>query len=513
MIFNYFKLAWRNFIKDRLYAVINIVGFTIGMTVCLLIAMYVSDELSYDKFHKKADRIYRLEVYDSDFNEIELTVPQLLGPELKKEFPEVEATTTLNVYDTDLQIGEERLKAKIAGVNQDALSIFSFPLIHGDIETALDEPHEIIVSESFAKKHFNVSNPIGLETIKNSGNRSEIMKIGGVMKDIPEQSHFHADILYYTAVKDDKLTFAAYNGFNQYVLLAPNAKPETIIEKFNAKAEEYDYDAEGSDFQLRPLTNIHLYANSPDEIEANGSIVYVTTFTISALLILVLACINFINLLTARSLRRAKEIGIRKTMGAARSQLANQFFSESFFYVLIAFGFALLFTQVLLPGFNNLLNKSLQLNILYTNVGFLFIGIVLLTGFLSGLYPAWYLSSFRPSFALKNAVKGSFLERQFRNGFVVFQFVISVALIGCTTIIYQQLSYIGSKRLGYETENLMLLSGVSFKNVSLDAYRNSIQQIPGVKSVSLANWTPGEMIGNKSSFQDSTMKKPTINNI
>lgn len=512
MFINYLLLAWRNFRKDPLYAVINLGGFTLGLTVCILIILYVADELSYDKHHKYADRIFRIEqdMLRGEKVNTWIRLNSKVGGELKARFHEVQASSQLSAFTIDISHREEIYNVKACRLSPEGLDIFTFPLLEGDTKTAFDEPNEVIISETYAKKLFQDERPLGKQIIRIQPNgESKNFKIGGVMKDIPRQSHFQADILMMRQERGAgfELDFSGPASLvSQYILLSPGVESQEVIRKFEAIASDYNF-PKTSKLRLRPLSSIHLHSHTENEFEANGSIVYVRTFSIAAALILILVCINFINLLTARSLRRAKEIGVRKTLGAARRQVSLQFFVESFAYIFIAFSLGLILAIYLLPFFGEMVAKDLSPQSLISPIGLWLFGIVILTGFISGFYPALYLSAFRPVFALREAVKGSLRERYIRRSLTVFQFSISIALIICTLVIFHQLEYVSSKRLGYRTENIIQLPKHTFAPESSDGFEQKLEEIPGVLHTSLVSWSPGEPTGAATTCFDSSRRE------
>ena len=280
MSFLYFKLAMRNFRKDRIYAIVNLLGFTLGLTACLLIILYVSDELSYDRHHEKADQIYRLEWDRNQGTETKrsLHLPTALGPELERKIPEIASQSVFYTSKTDFDFEGKTIPLKSGYMTPKGLDIFTFTFIQGDKETAFDEPKEVLISRKVAEQFYPNKNPLGEEISRKFRGSLDTYKIGGVIENIPKQSHFQFDVLISREEESRALDFGAYSGQSQYVLLTPNAQPDSVIAKFMAISADYNY-PEDATLRLRPLTSIHLYSHTQSELEANGSITYVTTFS------------------------------------------------------------------------------------------------------------------------------------------------------------------------------------------------------------------------------------------
>jgi putative ABC transport system permease protein len=467
MLQNYLKIALRNLLKNKGFSAINIFGLAVGIACCLLITLYVTDELSFDRFHEKADRIYRpnLEVKFGGTEQSVATTSDMLGPTLKKDYPQVE--NYVRLYDagpflikktgTVNNIREE----KILFADSSVFEIFTFPLVAGDSKSVLREPSTIVLSETAAKRHFGNQNPIG--QILNLDNKKDY-KITGVMKDLPENSHIKAE--FFVSMRSLNYQWNSFlsNNFQTYILLQKGANPKAFDTYFNQIVQKYinaemvrqigstikDFEKSGSYYRytMIPLMDIHLKSKQTQGLGINGDIQYVYIFSIVALFVLLIACINFMNLSTARSSKRAKEVGIRKVLGSVRIQLMVQFFTECVLLSFFALIVALVLVAILLPIFNDISGKSLIISNLYSLKFFFVIAILpILVGVLAGSYPAIFLSSFEPIKVLKGRLnlKGGSL----RNVLVVFQFATSIVLIIGTVIIYRQINFIQQRPSAY----------------------------------------------------------------
>lgn len=479
MFKNYIKIAFRTVRKHRGYSLINVIGLSLGMAICILILLWVQHELSYDSFHKNRDFIYRIyQDYHhaggiSQFS----NVPQPVGPEIEDTIPEVETVTRFLDGDFTLKYGDKLFTERsVRFIDPSFFRMFSFSIVKGDQEAAFRDPYSIILTEAMAEKYFGNEDPIGKTLIADSEDQ---MKVMAVAKDVPDNSFLQFDFLvpysYLTAIEYDVTNWNSHNC-QIYVMLHKNVGNEQVEDKIYGMIKRHVPDAE-SYLRLQPLKNTRLYTLGGEL----GSIKYVYIFSIIALFILVIACINFMNLATARSVKRAREVGLRKVVGARRIQIIRQFFSESIVFTIIALGFSLLIVEALLPVFNSLSGKNLALNS-SGNLTILasLLGIALFTGFLSGSYPALFLSSFLPGKVLKSSYRSSGSSSIFRKALVVFQFSLSIFLIISTTVIYSQLQYIRSKDLGFNKENL-IYAGINERiRENYDAIKNEILKNPHI---------------------------------
>ena len=468
MIQNYLKVAIRNLIKQKSYSLINILGLAIGIATCLLILLYVQDELTYDQYNDKADRIFRLatNLLQEDGTDVDLAAtPSMWPQQMAEEFPEMEAFVRFYRYRSEILVnykaGDKSFYENgFYFADPAVLDIFTFPLVQGDRKTALSEPDKVVISETMARKYFGDDNPIGKTIIYTNRETVFPLQITAVMKDVPSNSHFHPKfIASMTTFKPgtwhwqyDIPTSWENCFYKTYILLKENHLAAAVQEKLPAFLEKHmGEDAAIFSPFLQPVTDIHLYSNLAGELEPNSSMVYVYIFASIAFLILLVACINYMNMATARSARRAKEVGLRKTLGGERQQLIWQFYGESLFIASLALMVALPLAELIVPLFNSLSGKSLSLApILLSGDIFYLAGLVLLIAFIAGSYPALYLSGFSPAVVLKGALKSGSKTISLRKILVVTQFCISVFLIIATLIVSQQLDFFSQDRMGLD---------------------------------------------------------------
>lgn len=514
MLQNFFKIALRNFRKQKVYTFINVLGLTVGLTTCILIFLYVQDEVSYDKHFSDADRIFRLEHF-SERPEGEFHWAASTGdiiPEVTRRYPQIEAGAKIlpsrrpTVFHLDdKHFSEENL----IYADSTFFTIFSFPWIYGNPETALNGPEKVVLTRSTAERYFGYEDPVG-KSLKTDGNS---FVVSGVVEDVPVNTHFHFDMVISMDFMRRQWPQADAHGpstFYSYVLLNDKKSLASIEQSLESEVYEiYGFDtSEDSsnipdDFKLTLLLNniqdIHLGGNAEKEWEANNELSYIYIFGIIAILVLLIASFNYMNLSTARSLDRAREVGIRKVLGAVRSQLFWQFMAESILVASISLILAGLATQALLPMFNGIVGKELILD-LFSNPQLLLalVGIGLGIGFLSGAYPAIFMSGFKPIFVLKSSFtggRGRGSASQLRKALVVLQFFISVGLITAALTVSHQLSFIQDKTLGFNKEQVVVipLSGGSiFENLEL--LENKLEQEPEILASSPSSCIPGERV-------------------
>jgi len=507
MLKNYLKIAARNLAKHKFYSFINITGLAIGLACSLLILLYVQNELSYDRHHANADRIYRVQV-EIKFGEkhFELAAaPAPLAAALIDEFPEVEASARLREQGRFLvKTGEVTYREEdVAYADSSIFKVFDIVLIKGTNE-ALYQPNSIVIDETTASKYFGDENPIGQRLLLD--NRIDV-EITGVYRDMPENGHFrYSHLISMASLEHSKHTMWLSNNYWTYVLLKENGSGAQLEAKFPAMIIKYigpqisqilnlsmdEFKASGNfiRYYLTALTDIHLHSNLDNELRANGSITYVYLFGGIALLILALAAINFMNLSTARSANRAKEVGVRKVLGSLRSHLIKQFLSESMLISALSMGTAVFLAWIILPSFNQLAN--IQLSIPFSSPLFYLaiFGGIFAIGFIAGAYPAFYLSAFRPAAVLKGNLSLGVKSGWLRSSLVVFQFAISTILIIGTMVIYMQLQYIQSKNLGFNKERVILVEDAYALGDQSAAYKNSIKQLTGVEDASYSGFLP-----------------------
>jgi putative ABC transport system permease protein len=482
MFKNYLKIALRNIRKYKGYSFINITGLAIGMACCILIMLWVQHELSYDRFHTNADLIYR--VYQ-DFHHAGgisqySNVPQPVGPEIQDTIPEVESVTRfLDDYFTLKYEDKLFTENNVRFIDPSFFRMFSFPFIQGNANSAFVDPYSIILTENMAEKYFGHENPVGKILTADS---EYSLKVAGIVKNVPDNSFLQFDFLvpysYLEAIGYDVSNWDSHNC-QVYVMLQKDIPFKQVEEKIYGMCKKHSPGDE-TYLRLQPLKRARLYTLGGEM----GTIKFVYIFSLIALFILVIACINFMNLATARAAKRAKEVGLRKVVGARRAQITRQFFGESVVITLIGFSIALLIVELLLPVFNNLSGKNLGLNLPGNSVIYLsLIGIALFTGLLSGSYPALFLSSFLPGKVLKSTYRSSPSGAILRKVLVVFQFSLSITLIISTAIIYSQLKYIQTKDLGFNKDNLVYISMNDRIKENFDAIKNTILQNPHIQNV------------------------------
>ncbi len=503
MIRNYIKTAYRSLLKNKGFTFINILGLALGLATSLLIVFYVVDELSYDRYNTRYQSIYRVNTdlkYGGVVTSFAIAAPPV-GDALKNAFPEVENAVRISpALNIRFKKGTEDIaEDKVIYCDPSLFSIFTLPMIDGDAKTALNDPNAIVITESSAKKYFNRSDVVGQTLTINSDSIPH--KITGVIKDMPVQSHFTADF-FLSILSQESSRDKTFNhfSFNTYILLKPGASVNRLEAKLPAMMRQWlngsmnmDKFEKGGNFihlNLTALKDIHLQSNRQRELAPNGNDQYVYIFSAIALFILVLACINFMNLSTARSANRAREVGVRKVLGSSRWSLIGQFLSESFMVTLAATIIAVLAAWSLLPAFNQLAGKQISVNSQVFGWLLPALGIIILVvGLISGSYPAFFLSAFHPADVLKGKISTGFKGGRLRGFLVVFQFSISIFLIIGTVVVYNQLRYIQNKDLGFSREQLLLIKNVNaLSNPQL--LKQQTKQLPGVVDATLSAYYP-----------------------
>jgi len=512
MIKNYLKVALRNLWKSRGFTAINIVGLAAGLGVCLLIVLYVADELSYDKHYKYADRIYRLDadIYLNNTQFTSATSPKPMAPQLLKDFPQVIQMVRISYFNSpaDIMIRKGNTWVQdhhLAFADSTFFQVFTLPMITGDPNTALNEPKSIVIDQSAAKRYFNSTDVLG-KTLELDD--KTVCKVTGVMQDMPTQSSFHFSFirpLHDSWSGDDQQWIN--NAAQSFILVRPGTDRAKLQKDVDVTANTYvgralesqlHLDAksmkqQGSYFRyhLMPLADIHLHSNKSWEFEANGNSSYIYIFSFIAILILVIACVNFMNLSTARSANRAKEVGIRKVAGSTREDLIIQFLTESLLVTLFSMLLALGLALILLPMFNNLSGKELDATILFTpRFIAVLAALALLVGCVAGSYPAFYLSSFQPIRVLKGPVSTGFKTSWLRSSLVVFQFFISIGLIIGTLVIYRQLNYIRNREIGFDRDQVLVIHNTGSLGDAITTFRKELPQLSGVAGATLASDLP-----------------------
>ena len=504
---SYFKIGWRNLLSNKTFSFINISGLAIGMTTCVLIMLYVLDEMSYDKHHLNGDRIYRIasEVKGEKW----VAAPAPLAEGIMKDLPEVEQITRLLRFPgaekmllKDEQSKKQFFETNAYYVDSTFFQIFSYYLKFGDIHTALNEPNSIIISEQIATKFFGNENPVNrvLKVGLSFGDFNYTIK--GVLKSTKNKSHIPADLLLSMNNGDVgdwvkmQTNWASNSIFHTYVKLKESASSsifESKLADFLNRNGGDDFKAAGFEKKLfiQPLKDIHLHSDYGYEVATNGNIKYIYIFTSIAAFLLLIGCINFMNLSTARSEKRAREVGLRKAIGAGKQALVAQFLSESVLLSALALVFAFVFIQLLLPIFNQLTNKELSL-FQVPNIYLWMITLTLGTGLLSGMYPAFYLSSFKPITALKGKLMNTISAVMIRKGLVIFQFTISIILILGAIIIQQQMGFLGNQSLGFDkNQKIILPLQTNESHININTLTNELLNNSQVLAAAIGGAYPG----------------------
>ncbi len=521
MFKNYFKTAIRNFKKNTIFSFINIVGLAIGLTCFVLIAVFVYNELNYDTYAGEAKDIYRLNLNVTGNGDIAVypMVDFAVGEGMKNAFAEIKDFTRLSPSTDFVQYNHKQFKEdKLAFADDNFLQMFSVPLIEGSNRDALVQPNSVVISKAFAKKYFGDANPVGKSlTI---GLHNVLYKVTGVFNKVPDNSHFHFDA--FISLSTWHVTNPTWSNLGEFTYLELNKKADVkkleakfpqLVAKYVVPEVQHDMGVSLAEaqksvntfiFTLQPLTDIHLYSHTKNELEPNGDIQYVYIF---AIFILLLACVNFTNLSIARSVKRAKEVGVRKVMGSAKFQLIKQFLSESVLMSFCSMLLAIVFIFLLLPYFNQVSGKQISLEY-FLNYKFIFamLALIFFVGIVAGIYPSFFLSSFNPIKVLKGHSKTGSNKNTLRSSLIVFQFFVSTALVISTIIVYEQLNYMQNKKLGYDKEQVLFLPDGRLIGDNQDAFKQQLLQDSRVVSASIARSIPGD------DFMDGTEAHPQNEN-
>jgi putative ABC transport system permease protein len=530
MLRNFLKIAVRNLLKRKVFTLINILGLATGMTACLLIVLFIRDELSFDSTHVQGNRIYRV-VLERRYPGRSISyavIPSSIGEAIRHEFPEVQESTRLFDFLGNgvlyIKIGDKLFEERhVLGADSNFFRVFTCPLLEGDPITALEKPNTVVVTEATAKRYFgSVAAAFGKSILTDAGNA---FTITGICRELPPNSHFIFDMLVSSAgfpgIREPNYTgFSAYT----YLLLSQNASPGQLEAKFPQIIQKYvsgeiersfgqnfrQFSAAGNGYHyyLQPLRRIHLISDLEAELRPNGSLKAVTIFALIAIVILVLACINFINLSTARSVERAKEVGIRKTFGSGKQALIWQFLLESVVVSLLGLLIAIGLAALLMPVFNRISGKSLDMIFVLAPRQILIILVfAIAVGLAAGFYPALVLSSFKPILVLKGKFKSNHYGRLLRNGLVVFQFAISVTLIICTLTVNRQMDYVLGDKLGFKKDHIIVVQRTDLLADRTRAFRDEVTRIAGVEGVSGSSALPGQQNFFGISFQPEGSKE------
>jgi len=510
MIRNYLRAAFRNLRNSKSHSLINIIGLAVGIACCIAIMLYVKDELSYDRFNEFADRIYRPALHGLINNqEINAPVnPAAMGPALARDLPDVAAYTRIRRFNAPAVKYRDKVfsEDKFYWVDSTFFDVFTVRFIEGSPRTALAQPNTVVITEAMAKKYFGNDDAMG--KILNVDNNRDYA-VTGVVEGFPRNSHFQFDFLGSLCTYDDSRNpFWLSNNYYTYLLLRNGTDPAKFQKELSDEFRKYagpqlkqslgisfdQFEAAGNrfGFYLQPLTSIRLHSHLNGELEANSDVSYVYIFSAIAVAVLLIACINFVNLATARSEKRSKEVGIRKTLGSNRFQLVSQFMTEAFLMSASAVVLAIGFVELLLPLFNDIAGKEMSLNLFN---GFTMLSILIcfavLVGFIAGSYPAFYLSSFEPVHVLKSDVKRGGRKAFLRSGLVIFQFAISIILFIGTLVIYDQLKYIQSRNLGFNKEQVIVINKADDLRNNIGPFKHELLSNSKVVSASSSTAIPG----------------------
>jgi putative ABC transport system permease protein len=527
---NYLKIALRNIGKYKFFSAINILGMTIGITASLMIILWVADELSYDRFHKDYDRIYQVglhgKISGQDIRVSNTCTP--LAPTLEAEVPEVESATRLvpffgspAIKYEDKVFAEER----VFFVDSNFFQFFSFRLLEGDPKTALKEPNSIVFTSELATKYFGETSALG-KMVTINGNETPY-KVTGVAEKAPSNSHFHYNVLVSSESNERVRNGIWLNNFMfTYFKLHPHTSVEAVESKFPGMVDKYigpemerfmgvtmkQMEEQGGEYGYfaTKIADLHLHSTTNDNVEDLGNVTHVYFFSGIGIFILLIACINFMNLSTARSAGRAKEVGLRKTLGSQRKQMVFQFLSESLLYSFVSVALAIVACYALLPSFNLLAGKQLGMEVLVNPffVGAI-IALIILVGVIAGSYPAFYLTAFNPVEVLKGKVRAGMKSKGVRSFLVVLQFFISISLIIFTIVVYEQIQYMHEQNIGLDKQNIIVLPSAWRLRDNKEPFRNALDQLTGVEKISYTNNSfPG--VNNTTIFRSAASEQDHI---
>lgn len=513
---NLLKYSLRALSRQKAYVFINVIGLSIGFVCILIIGLFIMYELSYDQYNEKKDQIYRV-ILNGKVGGQEVTVTSTaspIGPTMLDEFPEVEAFLRINGWRETIIKYEDQFFTERAFLEADSsfFEFFSIPLLRGNVKSVLNEPHIVVLSETLATKIFGEEDPIN--KMLQIGNDSSRYRVTGVMQDVPENTHFNANAIgsFMTNQRANDNQWLS-NSFDTYVLLKSNALMETANERFEPMIIKYvgpeivrffgitieEFLAQGNKYNmyLQNLSDIHLDPSIQQDLKPSNDPRYLWIFGSIAILIIVIASVNFMNLSTAQATKRAKEVGIKKVFGSSYHMLIFQFLTETFILSLFALVLAVLITEISLPYINNLLDLHLMMNYFdnwFTIPALFFLSLVI--GLLAGFYPAFYLSSFSPYMVLKGKLRSGKENGRLRSALVVLQFTISIILIVGTMIMFRQLYFMQNKELGFEKNQLLVISRAEFLGRQIENFKEELKKVPGVMSVSASTTVPGRNNNN-----------------
>ncbi len=520
MLTNFFKIAWRNLLKNKAFSFINILGLSIGIAVCFVIMLFVKDELSFDRFNENADRTVRI-VFKANINGGKIYEGNVMPPvaaALKNDYAEVEEATRLKP-DGKPKISYQNKtfkEANAAFADPNFFKVFSYKFLKGDPATALQLPNTVVITKEIAARFFGNEEPLGKILNYSEGG---LFKVTAVVEQLPSNAHFHFDLLgSMESINQAKAASWMQSGYFTYAVLKKGFDYKKLEAKLPGMVEKYmgpqivqemgmslsQFRTKGNElgFALQPLTSIHLHSATNYELEPGGDLKYVYIFGAVAVFMLLIASINFINLSTAGASKRAKEVGIRKVMGSGKWQLVRQFLLESVLLTAIALFIAALMVQLALPVFNGLSGKNLSFGVSLQPL-LLLLALGLLVGLLAGIYPAFFLSSFTPIATLKGKLSSSTKSLGLRSSLVVFQFFISVSLITGTIIVYQQMKFIQNKKLGYNKEQLLVIANSWALGSNEKIFKQQLLQDPRISNITVSGYKPAGP-----SFSNNTLAYP-----
>jgi len=517
MIKNYLLIAFRSALRNKAYTLINLLGLAIGITSSIMILLFVVDELSYDRYNEHFREIYRItingKIQGNEFKAALSNAP--MGATLKSDFPEVVDFTRLFTLSGDPKVRYEEkvfIEENFYYADSTFLNVFTAPVVYGNPADMLNRPNTVVLTEETARKYFGNEDPVG--KFLQVGQDEENFEVTGVVKGFPESSHFHFNILgSMTSIYLANWTQWLGNNNYTYIRLREGQDPDQLEAKFpdliaqhmgseleemlGLTMEEFFETGNTYGYYLEPLKDIHLKSDLQFEINPGGSRSSVIIFSVIALFLILIASINFMNLATASAARRATEVGIRKAAGAEKKRLIWQFLVESFLITVLALILAVVLVELFIPGFNRIAGKGLQLESLGTLrliAGLLFIGIFV--GFASGSYPAFFLSSFKPTDVLKSGAMRGARGATLRRILVTFQFVVTIVLFICTILVNRQMNYLRAKDLGFNKENLVVIDRAYVLEDQIDAFRQELLKNPSIQEVTVGSAVPGGLIGD-----------------
>lgn len=504
---NYFKIGWRNIIRQKTYSLLIISGLSIGMACSILILLWVSNELSYDHFHSNANQIYRLTCSAGDFKAAVSPAGMAFG--LQSEMPEIESAVRLSKpIPTLFEVGENKFEeSRVFFADSNFLKVFSFPLLKGNPNTVLNDPGTVLITEDIARKYFGRKEAMG-QVIR--VNNKEDFVVAGILANTPSNSHLQYDFIIpmSTLTKSnhdlqnnvwDRFNFYTYLKLNENIRRAPTDIKQ-LVDRIDKIYKTHVQD-EKIDFQLQPLTDIHLHSNLQIDLPGHGNAQYVNIFFIVAIFILLVACINFMNMATARFAHRAKEVGLRKVIGAGRYQIILQFLGESMIISFLSLAVAIAIVYFSLPVFNQLFEMALMIHLLNGKLLISLMVIALVTGIISGSYPALFFSGFKPAQVLKGKLKVAWGNLMFRNGLVVAQFVIAIVLLVGTAVVYRQMDFVKNKNLGFDKANLIYMPMTGDLWSKREVLKIALSQNPLLHEFSIISDLPTTLISGTINVQ------------